>query len=104
MSLANRQVFEPRWTQQVIDEMRRNSPPGVFEANIDRRINMMNAAFPEAMTDAPPQELQDQMQADPKDKHMLAGAVRSEADCLSPTTSKTSTHRRPVRARCEWRV
>jgi len=82
MSLANRQVFEPRWTQQVIDEMRRNRPPGVSETNIDRRINMMNGAFPEAMTDAPPQELQDQMQADPKDKHVLAGAVHSEADVL----------------------
>jgi hypothetical protein len=42
----------------------------------------MNRGFPEAMTETPPQELQDQMQADPKDKHVLAGAVHSESDVL----------------------
>ncbi|WP_405065460.1 PIN domain-containing protein [Kribbella sp. NBC_01510] len=82
LSLADNQVFEPRWTQQVIDEMRRNRPPGLSEKAIDRRITMMNAAFEDAMTEAPPQELQDQMQADPKDKHVLAGAVASESDVL----------------------
>ena len=82
LSLADREVFEPRWTQNVVDEMRRNRPPGVSEASIDRRITMMNRAFPEAMTEAPPQALQEQMQADPKDKHVLAGAVYSESDVL----------------------
>lgn len=82
LSLASRRVFEPRWTQNVIDEMRRNRPPGLPEADIDRRIATMNKAFPRAMTEAPPQELQDQMQADPKDKHVLAGAVYSASDVL----------------------
>jgi predicted nucleic acid-binding protein len=82
LSLADHEVFEPRWTQHVIDEMRRNRPPELSEANIDRRINAMNRGFPEAMTETPPQELQDQMQADPKDKHVLAGAVHSESDVL----------------------
>jgi predicted nucleic acid-binding protein len=82
LSLADREVFEPRWTQEVIDEMRRNRPPDLSEADIDRRINMMNRAFPEAMTEAPPPDLQDQMRADPKDKHVLAGAVHSESDVL----------------------
>ena len=82
LSLADRQVFEPRWTQHVIDEMRRNKPPELSDANIDRRIRAMNMGFPDAMTEAPPQELQDRMQADPKDKHVLAGAVHSESDVL----------------------
>jgi hypothetical protein len=82
LSLADQGVFEPRWTEKVIDEMRRNRPPGVSEKAIDRRISMMNGAFPDAMTEAPPQELQDQMQADPKDKHVLAGAVQSESAVL----------------------
>ncbi len=82
LSLADREVFEPQWTQQVIDEMRRNRPPELSEADIDRRISMMNRAFPEAMTEAPPPDLQDQMRADPKDKHVLAGAVHSESDVL----------------------
>ncbi|NIK60929.1 PIN domain-containing protein [Kribbella shirazensis] len=82
LSLASRRVFEPRWTQKVIDEMRRNRPPGLTEAAIDRRITTMNKAFPRAMTAAPPQALEDEMQADPKDKHVLAGAVHSESDVL----------------------
>jgi len=89
LSLADNQVFEPRWTQQVIDEMRRNRPPGLSEKAIDRRITMMNAAFEDAMTEAPPQELQDQMQADPKDKHVLAGAVASESDFLVTDNKST---------------
>nr|WP_272955037.1 PIN domain-containing protein [Kribbella shirazensis] len=82
LSLADHDVFEPRWTQQVIDEMRRNRPPGVSEKSIDRRIARMNGAFEKAMRSAPPQELQDQMRADPKDKHVLAGAVHSQSQVL----------------------
>jgi hypothetical protein len=79
LSLADAGVFE---TQKVIDEMRRNRPPGLSEANIDRRIRAMNVGFPDAMVEEPPQELQDQMQADPKDKHVLAGAVHSRSQVL----------------------
>ncbi|NIK60931.1 PIN domain-containing protein [Kribbella shirazensis] len=82
LSLAAERVYEPRWTQKVIDEMRRNRPPGLSEADIDRRIRAMNNAFPDAMVDEPPQDLQDQMQADPKDKHVLAGAVHSGSAVL----------------------
>ncbi|GAA1578408.1 PIN domain-containing protein [Kribbella karoonensis] len=82
LSVAAEGVYEPRWTQKVIDEMRRNRPAGLPEADIDRRIRTMNKAFPDAMVDEPPQELQDQMLADPKDKHVLAGAVQSESAVL----------------------
>ncbi|MEV6270738.1 PIN domain-containing protein [Kribbella sp. NPDC051936] len=82
LSMASRQVFEPRWTQNVLDEMRRNRPDGLSAADIDKRINAMNRAFPDALTEAPPQGLQDQMHADAKDKHVLAGAVSSESDVL----------------------
>lgn len=82
LSLAAERVYEPQWTQEVIDEMRRNRPPGLSEADIDRRIRTMNKAFPDAMVEAPPQGLQDQMQADPKDKHVLAGAVHSSSAVL----------------------
>ncbi|MEU8227951.1 PIN domain-containing protein [Kribbella sp. NPDC048915] len=82
LSVANRRVFEPRWTEHVIDEMRRNRPEGLSEADIDKRIRTMNRAFPNALTETPPQGLQDQMQADPKDRHVLAGAVHSGSAVL----------------------
>ena len=84
--------------------MRRNQPPALSEADIDRRISMMNRAFPDAMTEAPPPDLQDQMRADPKDKHVLAGAVHSESDVLVTDDLMASMRRPPARTRCGSRV
>ncbi|WP_433167504.1 PIN domain-containing protein [Kribbella sp. CA-247076] len=81
MSVAHRDVFEPRWSQHVLDEMRRNRPEGVSEEKIDKRIATMNKVFPKAMTSGY-EDLEPQMQADPKDKHVLAAAVRSESAVL----------------------
>ncbi|MGW1342968.1 PIN domain-containing protein [Kribbella sp. NPDC002412] len=81
MSMAHRDTFEPRWSQHVLDEMRRNRPPGVSEEKIDKRIAMMNKVFPRAMTSGH-EGLEPQMQADPKDKHVLAAAVHSESSVL----------------------
>lgn len=81
LSLAARDVFDPRWTQRVLDEMRRNRPPGVPEAKIDQRIDAMNKYFPRGMTSVP-DGLEPQMRADAKDQHVLAGAVHSRSDVL----------------------
>lgn len=81
MTLADNDVFEPRWSQDVLDEMRRNRPPGVSEEKIDRRITTMNGHFTRAMTTGY-QELIPQMQADAKDKHVLAAAVQSGSGVL----------------------
>ncbi|MEV6286619.1 PIN domain-containing protein [Kribbella sp. NPDC051770] len=81
LSMAARDVFDPRWTQQVLDEMRRNRPPGVPESKIDGRIDAMNGYFPRAMTDVPA-GLEPEMHADAKDQHVLAGAVHSRSDVL----------------------
>jgi len=81
LSLAERDVFEPRWSQHVIDEMRRNRPAGVDEARIDKRIAAMNRFFPRAMTQGY-EGLEQQMHADAKDKHVLAAAVHSSSNVL----------------------
>jgi hypothetical protein len=81
LSLAEQDMFEPRWTAQVIDEMRRNRPAGVSEERIDQRIAAMNDYFPEAMTSGH-EGLEPLMQADAKDRHVLAGAVHSGSAVL----------------------
>ncbi|ADB31519.1 hypothetical protein Kfla_2445 [Kribbella flavida DSM 17836] len=81
LSMAARDVFEPRWSQQVLDEMRRNRPPGVPGDRIDKRITAMNRYFPRAMTSGH-EGLALRMQADDKDKHVLAGAVHSGSEVL----------------------
>ena len=81
LSLADHDVFDPRWSRQVLDEMRRNRPDGVSEERIDRRISQMNRAFPAAMTTGH-ESLEPQMPADDKDKHVLAAAVHSGSAVL----------------------
>ncbi|TCO45149.1 PIN domain-containing protein [Kribbella antiqua] len=82
LSLAEHDVLDPRWSQGVIEEMRRHTPKAVPADRIDRRIEAMNGAFPHAMTGDHPKGLEDQMVADAKDRHVLAAAVYSESDVL----------------------
>jgi hypothetical protein len=81
LTLADKGAFEPRWSAEVLDEVRRNRPPGLSEGAIDRRLNQMNKAFPQAMVTGY-EHLMPEMQADAKDKHVLAAAVHSESTVL----------------------
>jgi predicted nucleic acid-binding protein len=81
LSLAYARAFEPRWSAEVLDEVRRNRPEGLPERAIDRRLDQMNRVFRAAMvTDY--EHLMPQMRADAKDKHVLAAAVQAEATVL----------------------
>ena len=46
LTLADKGAFQPRWSAQVLDEVRRNRPPRLSEQAIDHRLNQMNLAFP----------------------------------------------------------
>jgi hypothetical protein len=81
LSLAHARLFEPHWSEQVLDEVRRNRPDGVPQGRIDSRFAQMNKIFPAALTSGF-EPLMPQMQADEKDKHVLAAAVQSGADVL----------------------
>jgi PIN domain len=81
LSVAYTGAFEPRWSQNVLDEMRRNRPPGLPEAQVDRRIATVNRAFPDAMVTGY-EHLAPRMQADEKDKHVLAAAVHGGCKAL----------------------
>ena len=81
LSFAEQDLLNPRWSQTVLDEMRRNRPAGVIEQRIDRRIAAMNRYFPRAMTSGH-DHLIPETQADAKDKHVLAAAVHSRCAVL----------------------
>lgn len=101
LSLADEGAFQPRWSEKVLDEVRRNRPPKLSEAAIDRRLNQMNRAFPQAMVSGY-EHLEPAMQADAKDKHVLAAAVHSESTVLVTENVKdfnpptTGPHAMPV--------
>ncbi|GAB3824378.1 PIN domain-containing protein [Kribbella italica] len=87
LTLAFRDEFQPRWNAEVMDEVRRNAPQGLPAGAIERRIAQMNQAFPQAMVERI-DSLEQQMQADPKDKHVLAGAVHSNSTVLVTENTK----------------
>src|SRR5690625_180622 len=81
--LAEAGLFQPLWSDPILDEVQRNLP----KVHVDpeaaaRRVGMMRDAFgTEALVDGF-DELVDQMRCDPKDRHVLAAAVAGGADTL----------------------
>ncbi|NIK55705.1 PIN domain-containing protein [Kribbella shirazensis] len=101
LSLADNDAFAPRWSAQVLDEVHRNRPDGLSAGKMQRRLDQMNRAFPRAMVSGY-EHLEPQMQADEKDKHVLAAAVHSESTVLVTENVKdfhpptTGPHAMPV--------
>jgi predicted nucleic acid-binding protein len=86
-----------RWSRQILDEMARNvleNNPDLPEESIERLVRTMERAFPEAMVTGH-EPLIPSMTNDPKDRHVMAAAVRGRADVI--VTSNVGTSRsRPV--------
>ena len=81
--LAEAGLFQPMWSEQISDEVRRNLPKvGVAPDTADHRVSMMRNAFDdEAMIDDFAHLLED-LTCDPKDRHVLAAAIRGGADTI----------------------
>ena len=81
--LAEAGLFQPLWSESILDEVQRNLPKvGVAPEQAGRRVAMMREAFgAEALIDGF-DDLIDQLKCDPKDRHVLAAAVRGGADTV----------------------
>lgn len=81
--LAEAGLFQPMWSEQILDEVRRNLPKvGVAPDKADHRVSMMRNAFAdEAMIDGFAHLLED-LTCDPKDRHVLAAAIWGGADTI----------------------
>jgi predicted nucleic acid-binding protein len=81
--LAEADLFQPLWSEPILDEVRRNLPKvGVTPEQASRRVGMMREAFgAEALVDGF-EDLIDEMTCDPKDRHVLAAAVVAGADTV----------------------
>jgi predicted nucleic acid-binding protein len=80
--LAEGGAFRPLWSEGVMTELRKNLvEAGHAPALVDKRVGTMRAAFPDAMVDGY-EELIDGMTCDEKDRHVLAAAVRANAEVL----------------------
>ncbi|SMY02980.1 PIN domain-containing protein [Brevibacterium antiquum] len=81
--LAEAGLFQPLWSDPILNEVQRNLPKvHVDPETAARRVGMMRTAFgAEALVDGF-DELIDQMQCDPKDRHVLAAGVAGGADAM----------------------
>lgn len=81
--LAEAGLFEVLWSDQILEEVERNLPKvGVGSEKAARRIAMMRHAFGAAALVDDFDDLVPQMTCDPKDRHVLAAAVRGAATTL----------------------
>ncbi|MGH3983386.1 MAG: PIN domain-containing protein [Pseudonocardiaceae bacterium] len=82
LCIAEEHLFQPLWSEDILDELRRSLLRyGVAKAGVDHRIGQMVDHFPGAMVTGH-HYLINAMMNHPKDRHVLAAAVRGGADLI----------------------
>ncbi|MDI5939670.1 PIN domain-containing protein [Micromonospora sp. PTRAS2] len=82
LRLAEVAAYRPLWSEGILTELGRNLVGrGIPEERVHRRVTQMREAFPDAMVGGY-ESLIDGMTNDPKDRHVLAAAVRANAEVL----------------------
>jgi predicted nucleic acid-binding protein len=83
LRLAEEGFYRPHWSQETLDEIARNlvSKLAVSQEAAAKRVDRMRAAFPEALV-VGYKRLIPTMPNDPKDRHVLAAAVRSGSQVI----------------------
>lgn len=82
LRLAERGLYRALWSADIVEELQRNLIEAGFNpASIDRLIGEMGAAFPDAEVIGY-RSLIDGLTCDPKDRHVLAAAVRADAAAI----------------------
>ncbi len=90
LRLAVAEVYRVRWSRQVLDEMSRNvlkNNPDLPRQSVERLVGTMEKAFPDAMVTGH-EFLIPSMTNDPKDRHVLAAAIRGRADVIVTSNTK----------------
>lgn len=94
MRLAEAETYRPLWSDQVLGEVERNLPKlGVSPENARHRIAVMRERFPDALVTGY-ESLIDSMTNHPKDRHVLAAAVRANAEILVTSNIKDFPRKR----------
>ena len=74
-------AYRLMWSEDILQELERNLAERVSEPAAARRVGGMRAAFPDAAV-VDYSDLVDSMNCHPKDRHVLAAAVRGRAEVL----------------------
>lgn len=81
LRLAERGLYRPLWSADIIDELHRNLIEVVDSEAVDRLLEQMTTAFPDAEVTGH-RALIDGLTCDSKDRHVLAAAVRADAGAI----------------------
>lgn len=83
LRLAEAGTYQPQWSAGVLEELERNlvENAGLAIEAVRRRIAAMRRAFPDAEVQGY-EALIESMTCDTKDRHVLAAAVRGQAEVL----------------------
>lgn len=101
LTIAALGYYEPRWSDRIIDEMRRNvlaDHPGIDPDRFDAvTITALRRAFPTAWIRVE-DDLVERMDNAPEDRHVLAAAVTAEAHVIVTSNLDDFTGSRHVAA------
>ncbi|GAA2630979.1 PIN domain-containing protein [Paractinoplanes durhamensis] len=82
LRLAEASAYRPLWSGEILAELRRNLIKHGFSAErVDRRLAEMTRSFADAFV-VGYESLTGGMTNDPKDRHVLAAAVRANAEVI----------------------
>lgn len=87
LTLAELDAYRPMWSADILDELQRNLADRVPDTAAARRVSAMRVAFPEAEVEDY-RDLVPAMTCDSKDRHVLAAAVRGQAEALITFNTK----------------
>nr|MDT0660989.1 PIN domain-containing protein [Micromonospora sp. DSM 115978] len=91
LRLAEAEAYRPLWSTDILTELRRNViEAGIPDDRVDRRIAHMTRSFPDAMVTGY-ETLVDGMTNDPRDRYVLAAAVRANAEVVVTFNPATAT-------------
>lgn len=85
LHLATFDLYKPKWTQTIQEEWKRNllkKRPDLKTGQLDKTIHEMNKAFPDAGVEQYESLIATFDLADIDDRHVLAAAVRCQAEVI----------------------
>jgi predicted nucleic acid-binding protein len=91
LSLASAGLYKPKWSALIQDEWSRNllaNRSDLTAAQLQRTATMMNMAFPDADVEGYEAFIPTLTLPDPDDRHVLAAALRSQAEVIVTTNLK----------------
>ena len=89
LRLATAKEFRPLWSDEILNEVESNLVKKLHKDphSARRRVNAMRGFFPDALVENY-ESLVPAMTNDPKDRHVLAAAVRSRAELIVTSNQK----------------